>query len=209
MESQKFSIEHEGKTITFETGQLAPQANAAVLVTMGETVVMATATMSKNVREGTDFFPLMVDYEERYYAAGRILGPRYAKREGRPTDEAVLIGRMIDRGLRPRFPQDLRNEVQVICYPLSFDGVNKPDIACMLAAGAALHISDIPFDGPIVAVRIGRINDEFIINPSIEEIEQSNLQLVVQGDGEQISMVDCDAKEIKDGDLVAAFDIAL
>jgi polyribonucleotide nucleotidyltransferase len=209
MDSQKFSIEHEGKTITFETGQLAPQANAAVLVTMGETVVMATATMSKGVREGTDFFPLMVDYEERYYAAGRILGPRYAKREGRPTDDAVLIGRMIDRGLRPRFPQDLRNEVQVICYPLSFDGQNKPDIACMLAAGAALHISDIPFEGPVVAVRIGRINNEFVANPTIDEIEQSDLQFVVQGDGQQISMVDCDAKEIKDEDLISAFDFAL
>jgi polyribonucleotide nucleotidyltransferase len=116
---------------------------------------------------------------------------------------------MIDRGLRPRFPQDLRNDVQVICYPLSFDRQNKPDIACMLAAGAALHISDIPFEGPIVAVRVGRINNEFIVNPSIEEIEQSDLQLVVQGDGQQISMVDCDTKEIKDEDLANAFDVAM
>jgi polyribonucleotide nucleotidyltransferase len=208
MEVKKFTIEHEGKTITFETGRLAAQANAAVMVTVGETVILATATMSKEPRE-VDFFPLMVDYEEKYYAAGRIKGPRFAKREGRPTDEAVLTGRMIDRGLRPRFPQDLRNEIQVICNPLSFDGINKPDVASMLAASVALHISDIPFNGPIVAVRIGRVNGEFIVNPTVEQIEQCDLQLVVQGDGTQISMVDCDAKEIKDEDLVAAFEIAM
>ena len=209
MNPQIFTIEHNGKLITFETGRFAPQTNATVLAKIGETIVMSTVTMSKEARENVDFFPLMVDYEERYYAAGRILGPRYAKREGRPGDESILIGRMIDRGLRPQFPQDLRNEVQVICYPLSFDGINKPDVVAMLAAGAALHISDIPFQGPIVGVRIGRINGEYIINPSVEEIERSDLQLVVQGDGERISMVDCDANEIEDQDLISAFEIAL
>lgn len=209
MNVQKYTMEHEGKTITFETGRLAAQANAALSVQVGETVVLATATMSNSAREGIDFFPLMVDYEERYYAAGRILGPRYAKREGRPGDESILTGRMIDRGLRPRFPHDLRNDIQVICYPLSFDGENKPDVISMLAAGAALHISDIPFNGPIAAVRIGRIDGKFIVNPTLEEIERSDLQLVIQGDGDKVSMVDCDAEEIQDEDLVAAFDVGL
>jgi polyribonucleotide nucleotidyltransferase len=209
MDLNRYTLEHYGKTIIIETGRFARQANAAVTVQIGDTVILATVTMSKEARGEVDFFPLMVDYEEKYYAAGRIKGPRYAKREGRPGDEAVLTGRMIDRGLRPRFPQDLRNEVQVICSPLSFDSVNKPDIVAMLAAGVALHISDIPFDGPIAAVRIGRINGEFVINPSVEEIENSDLQLVVQGSGEEISMIDCDAQEIKDDDLLEAFGIAM
>jgi polyribonucleotide nucleotidyltransferase len=202
-------MEHNGKTITFETGRFAQQANQAVTVQVGDTVVLATVTMSKDAREGMDFFPLMVDYEEKYYAAGRIKGPRYAKREGRPTDDAVLTGRMIDRGLRPRFPQKLRNDVQVICYPMSFDGVNKPDVIAMLAAATALHISNVPFEGPVVAARIGRVNGEFIINPSVEQIEASDLQLVVQGDGEKISMIDCDANEISDEDIITAFEKAM
>lgn len=204
-----YTLDYNGKTITFETGRFAHQANSAVSVQIGDTVVLATVTMSKEAREGMDFFPLMVDYEERYYAAGRIKGPRYAKREGRPTDDAVLTGRMIDRGLRPRFPSKLRNEVQVICYPLSFDGVNKPDVIAMLAGATALHISNVPFDGPVVATRIGRINGEFVVNPSVEEIERSELQLVVQGDSERISMVDCDAFEISDEDMMTAFETAL
>jgi polyribonucleotide nucleotidyltransferase len=209
MNARKFTLEHEGKTITFEIGRFAFQANSAISVQIGETVVLATATMSKGAREGIDFFPLMVDYEEKYYAAGRIKGPRYAKREGRPTDDAILTGRMIDRGLRPRFPAELRNEIQVICYPLSFDGINKPDVVAMLAAGAALHISNIPFNGPIAAVRIGRIDGKFIINPSVEEIESTDLQLVLQGDGEKVSMVDCDAQEIKDEEIAKAFEVGL
>ncbi len=209
MSIHTYTMEHAGKTITFETGKLALQANSAVSVQIGETLVLATVTMSKQARDAVDFFPLMVDYEERYYAAGRIKGPRFAKREGRPTNDAILTGRMIDRGLRPRFPSKLRNEVQVICYPLSFDGVNKPDVVAMLAAGAALHISNIPFDGPVVGIRVGRINGEFIINPNVEEIEQSDVQLVVQGDGERISMIDCDTQEIKDAELITAFEVAL
>ncbi len=209
MNTNMYSMEHYGNTISIETGRFAGQANAAITVQIGDTVILATVTMSKESREDVDFFPLMVDYEEKYYAAGRIKGPRYAKREGKPGDEAVLIGRMIDRGLRPRFPQDLRNEVQVICSPLSFDGINKPDIAAMLAAGVALHISDIPFNGPIAAVRIGRINGEFIINPSVEQIENSDLQLLVQGNQNEISMIDCDAEEIKDDDLMEGCAVAV
>jgi polyribonucleotide nucleotidyltransferase len=209
MNIKKYTLEHEGKTIIFETGKFAHQANSSVSVQIGETVVLATVTMSKNAREGMDFFPLMVDYEERYYAAGRILGPRYAKREGRPSNDAILTGRMGDRGLRPRFPQNLRNDVQVICYPMSFDGVNKPDVIAMLAAATALHISNVPFEGPVVAVRIGRINGEFIVNPSVEQIAESDLQLVVQGDGQKIAMIDCNADEISDTDMIAAFQAAL
>ncbi len=209
MTIQTYTMDIAGKPVIFETGRLAHQANAAVSAQIGETLVLATVTMSKEAREGMDFFPLMVDYEERYYAAGRIKGPRFMKREGRPTDEAVLVGRMIDRGLRPRFPMKLRNEVQVICYPLSFDGLNKPDIVAMLAASAALHISNVPFEGPVAAVRIGRIDSKFIINPTVDEIEKSDLQLVVQGDGERVSMIDCNANEIQDDELVAAFEEAL
>lgn len=209
MNIQKFTIDHQGKTIIFETGRFAHQANAAVTVQIGDTVVLATATMSKEAREGLDFFPLMVDYEERYYATGRILGPRYAKREGRPPDESILIGRMSDRGLRPRFPSELRNDIQVICYPLSFDGVNKPDIVAMLAAGAALHISDIPFEGPIAAVRVCRLEGEFVINPTVEELEGSDLRLVLQGDGQKVSMVDSNAHEIAPEALIAGFEVGL
>ena len=209
MNIQQKTLEYEGKTITFELGRYADQANTSLTVQVGDTVVLATATMSKRSREGIDFFPLMVDYEERYYAAGRIKGPRYSKREGRPTDDAILTGRMIDRGLRPRFPSELRNDIQVIRYPLSFDGVNKPDIISMIAAGAALHISDIPFTGPIAAARIGRIDGKFIVNPSVEEIERSDLLLVLQGDGQKVSMVDCGAQELNDDDLVAAFETGL
>ncbi len=209
MNIQKFTLDHEGKTMIFEIGRFAHQANSAITVQIGETVVLAMATMSQDAREGLDFFPLMVDYEERFYAAGRILGPRFAKREGRPPEEAILTSRKIDRGLRPRFPSELRNDIQVICYPLSFDGVNKPDVAAMIAAGAVLHISNIPFNGPIAAVRIGRLDGEFVVNPTVEELERSDLQLVLQGDGQKVAMVDCNSHEIKDEELVAAFELGL
>jgi len=205
MELKEFEMEYFGNKIVFEIGRFATQATSAVTVRMGETVVMATVVMSKKARDrGMDFFPLMVDYEERYYAAGRIKGPRFSKREGRPPAEAILTGRMIDRGLRPLFPQNLRNEIQVICYPLCIDGQNKPDVASMIAACAALHISKVPFDGPIAGVRIGMINGDYVINPSAEEIEWSDLQLVTMGDGERVTMIDCDANELTDEEMELA-----
>ena len=152
MSIERFEFDFSGEKLIIEHGRLAAQAGAAVTVQMGGTMVMAAATMSKRAREGMDFFPLMVDYEERYFAAGRIKGPRFMKREGRPSTQAVLTGRMIDRGLRPLFPQDLRNEIQVTCVVLSLDQENRPDIVAMIAACTALHISNIPFAGPVAGV---------------------------------------------------------
>jgi polyribonucleotide nucleotidyltransferase len=209
MTVKKFECEFSGKKVIIEHGRLAGQAGAAVTVNIGGTTILATATMSKQARPGMDFFPLMVDYEERYFAAGRIKGPRFIKREGRPSNDAILIGRMIDRGLRPLFPQNMRNDVQVICLPLSLDHENKPDMVAMLAACTAVHISKIPFDGPIVGLRIGMVNGHFIVNPTVDELEYSDLQLVVMGDSERICMVDCDAKEVSDEDVKPAFKLAL
>ena len=207
-EIKRYETEIEGKKLIVETGKMGKQASAAVTVQIGETVVMVTAMISKNARD-IDFFPLMVDYEERFFAAGRIKGPRFTKREGRPSNEAVLIGRMIDRGLRPLFPQSMRNEIQVIILPLALDHENRPDIVGMIGACIALHMSEIPFDGPIGGVRLGMSGGFPIINPTIEEMELSDLQLVVMGDGERISMVECEAKELADEDMVKAFDAAL
>jgi polyribonucleotide nucleotidyltransferase len=209
MEIQTFETDYSGKKLVIEHGRMAHQAGAAVTVKMGETMVLATVTMSRNAREGMDFFPLMVDYEERYSAVGKIKGPRFLKREGRPSTEAVLTGRMIDRGIRPLFPEGMRNEVQVIIMPLSLDNENKPDIVGMIAATIALDISDVPFDGPITGCRVGMVNGEFIVNPTVDEIEFSELNLVVMGDDKRIIMVDCDAREMDDENTIKAFKIAM
>ncbi len=206
---ERFETEYAGKKVIVEHGKMANQASASVTVQMGETMVLATATMSKKAREGMDFFPLMVDYEERYSAVGKIKGPRFMKREGRPSNEAVLTGRMIDRGLRPLFPEGLRNDVQIIIMPLSLDNENKPDVVGIIAATIALEISDIPFDGPITGCRVGMVNGEYILNPSAEEIEFSELNLVAMGDSKRITMVDCDARELPDTMVLDAFDIAM
>lgn len=209
MTVKKFESEIAGKKIIVEHGRLANQAGASVTVQVGETVVMATATASNRARPGMDFFPLMVDYEERYFASGKIKGPRFMKREGRPSNDAVLTGRMIDRGMRPLFPQNMRNDVQIICMPLSMDYENKPDIVAMIAGCIALHISNIPFDGPIAGVRVGMVNGHYIINPTVEEVEFCDLQLIVMGDGERITMVDCDADDLEDEHLLGAFKAAM
>jgi len=210
MPVKRFETEFCGKKLIIEHGRMAHQAGAAVIAQMGETVVMATATMSKGTRgEAMDFFPLMVDYEERYFAAGRIKGPKFMKREGRPSSEAVLIGRMIDRGLRPLFPQDLRNEVQVIILPLCLDGENRPDVVGMLAACCAVHISNIPFDGPVSGVRIGMVNGDLVVNPIVTELEFSELKLTVMGDHERVCMVECEALEVSDEHVIKAFKMAM
>jgi polyribonucleotide nucleotidyltransferase len=208
MTVQRFETEFAGKKIIFETGKLAQQASATLTARMGDTMVMATTTLSKSARD-VDFFPLMVDYEERYYAGGKIKGPRFSKREGRPSNEAVLIGRLIDRGIRPLFNENMRNEVQVICLPLSIDYENKPDIVALLAALASIHISEVPFDGPVAGLRVAMINGQFILNPTSEEIEFSDLQMIVTGDGERITMVECDASELKDAEIEDAFKVAM
>ncbi|UCH88213.1 MAG: polyribonucleotide nucleotidyltransferase [Thermoplasmata archaeon] len=208
MTVEKFELDFAGKQLKIETGRFALQTSASVTAQMGGTVVMATAIISDEARD-VDFFPLMVDYEERYYAGGKIKGPRFSKREGKPSSEATLTGRLIDRGIRPLFPEKIRNEVQVICLPLSIDYENKPDVVALTAACAALHISEIPFDGPVAGVRVGMINGQFIINPTVDELEYTDLQLLVTGDGTRITMVECDANELKDEEMKEAFKVAM
>ncbi|HEX5429545.1 MAG TPA: polyribonucleotide nucleotidyltransferase [Patescibacteria group bacterium] len=208
MEKAKVSTEIAGKTLSLETGLLAQQANGSVLGRLGDTVVLVTAVMSKNVREGMDYFPLLVDYEERLYAAGKIKGSRFIKREGRATDEAILSGRLIDRSLRPLFPEGMRNDVQVVATILSVDEVNDPDIVAINAASAALSGSNIPFEGPIAAVRVGRVKGEYVINPNYQEREEGDLDLVVSGTKEHIMMVEAGAKQITEADMIGAIKFA-
>ncbi|MEA3398619.1 MAG: polyribonucleotide nucleotidyltransferase [Patescibacteria group bacterium] len=200
-EEHVFSTEWLGRTLTIKTGKLAKQANAAVTAQYGDTVVLATVVESKNEREGIDFFPLMVDYEERLYAAGLIKGSRWVKREGRPTDESVLIGRMIDRSIRPLFSGDSRRDVQVIITVLSVDHVNRPDIVALIAASAVLSISGLNWQGPISGVRVGRIDGRLIFNPNYEEQENCDLDLIVAGTEKKVIMIEAGAKEVKEGDM--------
>ncbi len=191
--SHSISGDVGGANWQFESGKLAGQANGAVMARLGDTVVLATAVMSGKPREGINYFPLMVDYEERLYAAGKIKGSRWVKREGRPTDEAVLTGRVIDRSLRPMFPDGMRNDVQVVVMVLSIDGENDPDMVAVNAASMALHVSDIPFDGPVSAVRVGQVDGQFIANPTNEQRESSDLDLIVCGTADHIIMVEAGA----------------
>lgn len=200
-----FSTQWGGKELTISVGKYAAQANGACLVQHGDTVVMATATMSDDVRDGLDFFPLMVDFEEKLYAAGRIKGSRFMKRMGRPTDEAVLTARFIDRALRPLFDDRMRNDIQVIVQCLSFDGENDPDIAGLIAASCALHISDIPWEGPIADIRIGQVDGSWILNPTYAEREKSLLDLAFAGTTESIIMVEAGANEAPEKTVLEAF----
>ncbi|MBN2148341.1 MAG: polyribonucleotide nucleotidyltransferase [Anaerolineales bacterium] len=192
-----------GKTLTFETGKLAGLAGGAVTLRLGDTMMFASATISPEIRPGIDFFPLTVDYEERMYAGGRIPGS-FFRREGRPTEEAILIARLTDRPLRPLFPKDMRNDVQVIMYSFSVDGENPIDILGINAASAALMISDAPWGGPVGAVRVGRINGEFIVNPNLAELATSDLDLRLAGTRDAILMVECGANMLSEDIMVAA-----
>ena len=186
-ESKKYTAVVEGKEVIFETGTLAGLAGGAVTVQIGESILLGTATMSDNAREGADFFPLTVNYEERMYANGSIPGS-FFRREGRPGEDATLTCRLIDRPLRPLFPKDLRNDVQLILYALSSD--NYPmDVLGINAASAALVISDIPWEGPIGGIRVGRIDGKFIAYPSFDEINESDLDLVMAGSRDAILTV--------------------
>src|SRR5947209_5943881 len=182
------NVDVGGKTLTVETGRLAWQANGAVTVTLGETIVLCTATASKEPRPNIDFFPLTVDFEERLYAAGKIPGG-YIKREGRPSTDAILTSRLTDRPLRPLFPKGFRNDVQIVLTPLSVDQENDPAILAVIGASAALTISDVPFSGPVAAVRVGHINGEIVINPKMSEMEHSKLDLVMAATRDAIVMV--------------------
>ena len=201
------TVEIGGKEISFETGKLAKQADGAVVVRSGDTMVLATAQGRMEAREGADFFPLTVDVEERMYAAGKIPGG-FFKREGRPTERAILTARMIDRPIRPLWPKGFRNEVQVICTVLSADMVTPHDILCINGASAALMISPLPFLGPVGAVRVGRIEGELVVNPTLQEMEDSNLDLIVVGTKDALTMVEAGAEEVPEDVLLEAFELA-
>src|SRR6201981_2957046 len=196
-----------GKKLTFETGKLAKQAHGATVVRMGDNVVLATATANPDPREGIDFFPLTVDYREYTYAGGRIPGG-FIKREGRPSEREILTRRQIDRPFRPLFPDGFRCETQVIAFVLSADTENDPDVVAINGASAALTISDIPFLGPIGAVRVGLVNGGFVINPTYAEMRDSLLNIMVVGTAEGIVMIESGAKEVKEETVVDAIEFA-
>ncbi len=206
--NQEFSRELGGRTLTIESGQFAGQANGSVTVRYGDTVVLGTAVISASLREGIDYFPLLVDYEERLYAAGKIKGSRFIKREGRPSDEAILAARLVDRSIRPLFNQEMRNDVQVVLTVLSIDQENDPDIPALIAASAALAISDIPWSGPIGAVRVGRINGEWVLNPTYAAREKSELDLVLAGTKDEQVMIEAMANEVSEEVVVESLDYA-
>ena len=190
------------RKLIFETGKLAKQSNGSVVVRYGDTMVVVT-TVSGDIREGIDFFPLNVEYREKAFSAGKIPGG-FFKREGKPTDKEVLSGRLIDRPIRPLFPESYRNDTQIIAFVYSFDNENDADVISACAASAALLISDIPFLEPIGEVRVGRINGQLIINPTFQEIELGDLELVVAGTESSIMMVEGEAKEVGEKDLLDA-----
>jgi polyribonucleotide nucleotidyltransferase len=207
-ENARVAVDVGRDEITFETGKLAKQADGAVLVRSGDTMVLATAQGRTEAREGADFFPLTVDVEERMYAAGKIPGG-FFKREGRPTEKAILTARMIDRPIRPLWPKGFTNEVQVICTTLSADLITPYDILCINGASTALMISPLPFLGPVGAVRIGRIDDEFVVNPTLPQLEEeSTLDLIVVGTREGLTMVEAGAEEIPEELLLEALELA-
>lgn len=197
-----------GRELTMETGRLAFQADGAVLVRYGDTVILGIAQVADEPRDGFDFFPLSVDYEEKMYAAGKISGSRFIKREGRPTDDAVLTSRLIDRPIRPLFPKGYHNEVQIITYVLSMDPEVKPDTVAMIAASAALSLTGSPFAGPIAGVRMGMINDKLVAYPATHELKDSKLDLMVAGTSDAVMMVEAGAQEVDEETMVKALDAA-
>jgi len=204
MDIKNWSMEWGGRTLSVEMGRLALQANASCTVRYGDTVILATATMSKKTRDGIDFFPLMVNFEEKLYAAGKIKGSRFIKREGRPTEEAILAGRLVDRAIRPLFNPEMRNDTQVILTVLSYDSVSDPQIPAMVAASLVLSCSDIPWNGPIAGVRVSKVDGKFKINPAITERDASDVDIVVAGTPEKVIMVEAGCKELPDDETVAA-----
>ncbi len=206
--TQRFTTQFAGRELTIETGKLAFMADGAVTVRYGDTVVMATATTSSEPREGIDFFPLMVDYEERMYAAGKISGSRFVKREGRPSEQAILTSRLIDRPIRPLFPKGYRNDVQVVVVVLSADLEHTPDIISIIAASSALMLSGAPFDGPVGACRIGMVDGKLVAYPTAEQLAESKLNLTVAGTKDAIMMVEAEANEVTEDVIIEALDLA-
>ncbi|MFH1536799.1 MAG: polyribonucleotide nucleotidyltransferase [Patescibacteria group bacterium] len=208
-ELKKYELEWGGKTLTLETGQLAGLANASVKVQYGDTVVLVTACISKDTRDGIDYFPLMVDYKENLYAAGKISGSRFVKREGRPSDDAVLTGRLIDRSLRPLFDNEIRNDVQVMVKVLSIDMQNDPDIVSLIGAASVLMISDIPWGGPLAGCIVSFIDGEYILNPTTEQREKSELNLTLAARNNEVVMMEIDAKQAEEDKVSGAIEFGL
>lgn len=206
---KQYSLDLAGQTLQIEIGKLAGQANGAVTARLGDTVVLATTVMSKNQKIGVDYMPLTVDYEEKFYARGKILGSRFMRREGRPSEEAILNARLIDRAIRPLFNQSIRNEIQIVSTVLSVDEKNDPDVVAMIAASLALIISDIPWGGPIAALRIGCKDSNWVLNPSFEDRESCIADLVVSVSSDlKINMVEAGGSEINEEELVKGFEFA-
>jgi len=201
METKDFSLEFGGRTIKVSVGGLAPQAHGSVTVTYDETMVLATVVQADQPREGTDFFPLTVDYEERLYAAGKIKGSRFIKREGRASDEAILTARVIDRSIRPLFGENERRDTQVVCTVLSWDQKNDPDFCGFLATSLALATSPIPWNGPLAGVRVGRVGGEWVLNPTYEAREKSDLDVFVAGTDSQIVMLEGGASQVPESEI--------
>ena len=203
----KKEVEIGGRIFSLETGKYAKQANGSVMVRYGDTMVLVTAVAASVAKEGLDYFPLQVEYREKTSAAGKFPGG-YIKREGRPTEKEILSSRLCDRPIRPLFPESFKNETQVVAMVMSYDGENDPDVLAACGASAALAISDIPFDGPMAEVRIGKINGELIVNPTQEQIKLSNIELVVAGTADSIMMVEGESKEVSEQELLDALKFA-
>lgn len=207
MEEQKFQMEFAGRTLTVEVGKLAKQASGAALVRYGDTAVFVTATGAKEAREDADFFPLTVDYEEKMYSVGKIPGG-FIKREGKPPESATLFARLIDRPIRPLFPKTYRHEVHVVAYDFCVDHDNAPEIAAMIGASVSLCMSHIPFAGPIAGVRVGRVDGQFVINPTVVQSEKSDMDIVVAGTKDAILMVEGGVEQVPEADILDAIMVA-
>jgi polyribonucleotide nucleotidyltransferase len=204
---QTVEIEIAGRTLKIETGRVAKQADGSVWASYGDTVILATAVAAQTAKPGIDFLPLTVDYQEKTYAAGKIPGG-YFKREGRPSEKEVLTSRLIDRPLRPLFPEGYYFETQVIASVLSADKTGTSDVISITAASAALSISNIPFQGPVAGIKIGRVNGQFVVNPDLETMEKSELNLVVAGTADAIMMVEAGANELPEATMLQALELA-
>lgn len=204
MDVKTYSCDWLGRQLTFETGKLAQQASGAVTVRYGDTVILATVVQTKEARPGMNFFPLMVSFEEKLYAAGIIKGSRWVKREGRPSDESVLTGRMVDRAIRPLFNENDRRDIQVMLTVLSVDGENDPEVVSLIAAAAALSISPVDWKGPIAGIKVGRIDGQMVFNPSWEQQDASDFELMVAGTADKVIMLEAGAKEVSEEDMFNA-----
>ena len=202
-----YSMDLAGRQLTIETGKMAGLANASVLVKYGETTVLVNVTASKSPKEGIDFFPLSVEYNEKLYAVGKIPGG-FTKREGKPSEKAILTSRAIDRPIRPLFPKDLRNDVVVDCLVLSVEQDCSPEVAAMIGTSVALSISDIPWGGPTGAVNVGYVDNKIVINPTEEQRKNSRLNLTVAGTFDKIAMIEAGADEIPDNIMLEAIKVA-